>query len=398
MDLQIDSRFPSVADLRERARKRIPRFAFEYLDGGCNEDVNIRRNTTDIREIELVPQYLAEHRGSDMSTELFGETYAAPFGVAPVGLQGLMWPRSPQILAKAAVEHNIPFCLSTVSTASIEDIAEITSGKLWFQLYHPTEDHVRDDIIKRAKDAGCKTLVILCDVPTFGYRPRDIRNGLAMPPKMTLRNIMQILGRPNWAMKTLSAGQPNFETLRPYMPKNLNLAQLGQFMDQTFSGRLNPEKVKPIRDMWPGNLVLKGVASEADAERAIELGLDGIIVSNHGGRQLDAGESSIKPLTRIAAKYGDKLTVMMDSGIRSGPDMARTLASGAKFTFMGRSFMYGVAALGQAGGNHTISIFKRQLQQVMEQLCCARIKNLPDTIARLCDGTKVDRKTVSASP
>ena len=381
MSQLFDPRYPSVDDLRERARQRIPRFAFEYLDGGCNEDVNLHRNTSDIREIELVPRYLVEPRESNMKTELFGHTYDAPFGIAPVGLQGLMWPKSPQILAKAAVEHNVPFILSTVSTASIETIAEITEGRAWFQLYHPAENAVRDDIIRRVKDAGMPTLVILCDVPTFGFRPRDIRNGLAMPPKMTLRNILQILGKPNWALHTLSAGQPSFETLRPYMPKGLDLKRLGEFMDKTFSGRLNPEKIKPIRDMWPGKLVLKGVASDADAERAIELGLDGIIVSNHGGRQLDAGQSTIKPLKSIAAKYSDRITVMMDSGIRSGPDIARTLASGAQFTFMGRAFMYGTAALGSRGGTHTIAILKRQLQQVMEQVCCERIEDLSNFLA-----------------
>ena len=381
MKLDYDPRFPSVDDHRSRAKKMIPRFAFEYLDGGCNEDVNLRRNTSDIREIELIPQYLASYRGSSMKTELFGHTYDAPFGVAPVGLQGLMWPKSPEILARAALKHNLPFVLSTVTTSSIETIAEISEGKAWFQLYHPTEDSVRDDVIKRAKDAGCPVLVILCDVPTFGYRPRDIRNGLAMPPNMSLRNIMQICGRPNWAIRTLLAGQPAFETLKKYMPQGLNLKQLGQFMDATFSGRLNEEKIKPIRDMWPGKLVLKGVACLEDAEKAVQLGLDGVIVSNHGGRQLDAGQSSIKPLTKIAAAYGDKLTVMMDSGIRSGPDIARTLASGAKFTFMGRSFMYGVAALGDKGGSHTMAIFKRQLQQVMEQLCCHETSDFPNHLS-----------------
>ena len=381
-ELEYDTRFPSVDDLRTRAQQRIPAFAFEYLDGGCNEDVNLLRNTSEIRDVELIPQYLSKHRGSDMSTEIFGHVYDAPFGIAPVGLQGLIWPRSPEILARAAVKHNVPFVLSTVSTASIETIAEITDGQFWFQLYHPTEDRVRDDIIRRAESAGCPVLVILCDVPTFGYRPRDIRNGLAMPPKMSLRNVAQILGKPNWALQTLLAGQPNFETLRPYMPKGLDLKQLGIFMDQTFSGRLNEEKIKPIRDMWPGKLVLKGVACDADAERAISLGLDGIIVSNHGGRQLDAGQSSIKPLSSIASKYGDQITVMMDSGIRSGPDIARTMACGAKFTFLGRAFMYGAAALGDRGGTHTISILKRQLQQVMEQICCEKSSDFSNHLAK----------------
>tara|TARA_R110000868_G_C10912904_1_gene765087 strand:- start:529 stop:1698 length:1170 start_codon:yes stop_codon:yes gene_type:complete len=373
--IKINTSFPSVTDLRERAKKKIPKFAFEYLDGGCNEDVNLHKNTAEIRDVELLPYYLSKHTGSSMKTELFGHTYDAPFGIAPVGLQGLMWPNSPEILAKAAFEHNVPFVLSTVSTSSIERIAELTEGNAWFQLYHPTENSLRDDLIKRASDVECPVLVILCDVPTFGFRPRDIRNGLAMPPKMSIKNIIQVLGKPHWAIETLKYGQPNFATLKPYMPKNLDLKQLGKFMDQTFSGRLNEEKIKPIRDMWKGKLVLKGVANEADTEKAIRLGLDGIIVSNHGGRQLDAGQSTIKPLAKIAEKYGDQITVMMDSGIRSGPDIARTMASGAAFTFMGRSFMYGVAALAKEGGNHTISLLKTELQQVMEQICCEDVKD-----------------------
>ncbi len=374
-EIKINTSYPSIEDLRTKAKKQIPRFAFEYLDGGCNEDVNLHKNTKEIRDLELLPYYLSKHTGSSMKTELFGHTYDAPFGIAPVGLQGLMWPNSPEILAKAAFEHNIPFILSTVTTTSIERAAEITEGKAWFQLYHPAENRLRDDIIKRAEAAECPVLVILSDVPTFGFRPRDIRNGLAMPPKMNLSNILQVFGRPQWGIETLKYGIPNFETLKPYMPKGLDLKQLGKFMDQTFSGRLNEEKIKPIRDMWKGKLVLKGVANEADAEKAIKLGLDGIIVSNHGGRQLDAGESAIKPLTRIAAKFGKDIKVMMDSGLRSGPDIARTMASGAEFTFLGRSFMYGVSALGKAGGDHTISLLKTELQQVMEQICCEKVED-----------------------
>ncbi|WP_282162636.1 alpha-hydroxy acid oxidase [Ulvibacterium marinum] len=377
MTLEFNPDFPSMDDLRNKAKSRIPKFAFEYLDGGCNEDVNLHRNTSELREVQLKPRYLRDFNGASMKTKILGMKYDAPFGIAPVGLQGLMWPNSPEILAKAAFQHNIPFVLSTVTTTSIERASELTEGRAWFQLYHPTENSLRDDIIKRAAAAECPVLVILCDVPTFGFRPRDIRNGLAMPPKMSIKNIFQVLGRPHWAFNTLKYGQPNFETLRPYMPKGLDLKQLGKFMDQTFSGRLNEEKIKPIRDMWKGKLVLKGVASEADTEEAIRLGLDGIIVSNHGGRQLDAGESTIKPLKTIASAYGEKIEVMMDSGLRSGPDVARAMACGAKFAFMGRSFMYGTAALGKKGGDHTISILKTQLQQVMEQLCCERVTDLP---------------------
>lgn len=375
--LSYNSNYPSIEDLIKKAKKQIPRFAFEYLDGGCNEDINLYKNTAELREVELKPTYLSQHTRSDMKTELFGHIYDAPFGIAPVGLQGLMWPNAPEILAKAAHQHNIPFILSTVTTSSIERIGELTEGKFWFQLYHPAENTLRDDLLARAEAAGCEVLCILCDVPSFGFRPRDIRNGLAMPPKMTLSNMLQILGKPEWALKTLYHGQPSFANLQKYMPKGLNMGQLGAYMNQTFSGRVNEAKISEIRDKWKGKLVLKGVASEQDTEMAIKLGLDGIIVSNHGGRQLDAGQSAIKSLTPIVEKYKGQVKIMMDSGLRSGPDIARTLASGAEFTFMGRSFMYGVAALGNEGGNHTISMLKTQLQQVMEQVCCERVEDFP---------------------
>ena len=291
-----------------------------------------------------------------------------------------MWPKSPEILARAAFDHNIPFVLSTVTTASIEKIAEITEGNAWFQLYHPSEERVTKDILKRAEAAGCPVLIILADVPSFGYRPRDIRNGLSMPPKMTLTNIINAAKRPHWALQTLIHGQPSFEILKPYMSKNLNLNQLAKFMDATFSGRLDEEKIKKIRDLWKGKLVLKGAESAHDVEKAYQLGLDGVIISNHGGRQVDVGQATIDSLKDIAPLYKDKLTVMMDSGIRGGADVARVMASGADFSFLGRTFMYGVSALGKKGGHHTIAMLKIQLTQVMEQLSCAQIDDLQSKI------------------
>ncbi|MGA0829659.1 MAG: alpha-hydroxy acid oxidase [Flavobacteriaceae bacterium] len=383
MAAAFDSRFPSIDDLRRRAQQRIPKFAFEYLDGGCNEEVNLRKNTEDLQQIELVPRYLRDHQPPRLETTLFGHTYSAPFGVAPIGLQGLIWPGAPELLAKAATTHNLPFILSTVSTASIERIAQITEGKAWFQLYNPADDALREDLLSRAEQAGIELLVLLSDVPSFGYRHKDIRNGLSMPPKMTLRNLLQILNHPQWALSTLAKGQPEFQTLKPYMPKNLSLSQLGAFMNQTFSGKLTEEKIAPIRDRWKGKLVLKGVASGEDAAIAAKLGFDGLIVSNHGGRQIDAGESSIRSLDRVLSAVDPKqLTVMLDSGLRSGPDIARALARGASFTFMGRPFMYGVAALGAKGPDHTIELLRRQLQQVLEQLCCERPGELHEFLAQ----------------
>jgi L-lactate dehydrogenase (cytochrome) len=382
MNLSYNTSYPGIDDLRESAKRRLPPFAFEYLDGGCNEDVNLRKNTDDLRQVELKPYYLTPYEPADLRTELFGHVYDAPFGIAPIGLQGLMWPGSAEILAKAAREHNIPFILSTVTTASIEQIGKITDGHFWFQLYHPADNAIRDDILDRAEAAGCRTLVLLCDTPTFGYRPRDIRNGLAMPPRMTLRNICQILTRPTWAIQTLLQGKPHFATMAKYMPKGLNMQQLGAYMNATFSGRLNEAKIAPIRDRWKGNLVIKGVTSVEDTETALRLGVDGIIVSNHGGRQIDAGESTIRSMLTIVAKHQGKLRVLIDSGLRSGPDIARALACGADFTFLGRTFMYAVAALGKGGGQHAIASLKVQLKQVMEQLCCHRVADLPRHLLR----------------
>tara|TARA_A100001011_G_scaffold193918_1_gene202372 strand:+ start:2944 stop:4101 length:1158 start_codon:yes stop_codon:yes gene_type:complete len=376
MKSEINYKYPSVPDLRARAKRKIPKFAFEYLDGGCNDDVNLKKNTDRIRAVELKPKYLVDYTPPSLKTKLFGHTYEAPFGISPVGLQGLMWPKSPEILAKAAFDYNIPFVLSTVTTASIEKIAEITEGNAWFQLYHPAEERVTKDILRRAEVAGCPVLIILADVPSFGYRPRDIRNGLSMPPKMTLTNIINSAKRPHWALQTLIHGQPSFEVLKPYMSKNLNLNQLGKFMDATFSGRLNEEKIKKIRDLWKGKLVLKGAESSQDVEKAYRLGLDGVIISNHGGRQVDVGQATIDSLKDIAPHYKDKLTVMMDSGIRGGADVARVMACGADFSFLGRTFMYGVSALGKKGGHHTVAMLKTQLTQVMEQLSCAQINDL----------------------
>ena len=378
----MDNRYPSVEDLRKLAKKRIPKFAFEYLDGGCNEDVNIKKNTQRIRKIELKPEYLIDYKTANLKTELFGKNYDAPFGISPIGLQGLMWPKSPEILAKAAFDNNIPFILSTVTTSSIETISEITEGNAWFQLYHPAEEKVTVDILKRAENAGCPVLVILADVPSFGYRPRDIRNGLSMPPKMSIKNIIEAIKRPQWLMQTLKNGQPNFEILKPYMPKNLNLNQLAKFMDVTFSGRLDEEKIKKIRDNWKGKLVIKGVESIHDVEKACNIGLDGIIVSNHGGRQVDVGQATIDSMNSIIPKYKNKIKIMMDSGIRGGADVARVMSCGADFCFLGRTFMYGVSALGNKGGTHTITMLKKQLTQIMEQFSCGEISDFQDKIIK----------------
>lgn len=380
-----NTRFPAVEDLRRQAKKRIPKFAFDYLIGGCNEELNLARNENDFDNILLKPQYLQTSGEIDMSVELFGRHYSAPFGVSPIGLQGLMWPNAPEILAKAAAKNDIPYILSTVSTSSIERIAEVSQGKAWFQLYHPTENKLRDDILRRLKEVECPVLVVLVDVPAFGLRYKEIKSGLSMPPKMNIANILQTFACPTWGIETLKHGIPSFATLKPYMEKGLDLAQLGQFMNRTFTGKVDVEKIKAIRDLWKGPLVLKGIATDEDMQAAIALGVDGVIVSNHGGRQLDASESSINSLIHLAANpdYKSKIKIMLDGGIRSGVDLARAHAVGSEFNFMGRPFMYGVGALGNAGGEHTINMFKAHLFQVMKQLSISKIDEFPKRLQKI---------------
>ena len=373
---KFNRKYPSVTYLREKAKKRIPKFAFEYLDGGCNNEESLFKNTNDIRNIEIKPKYITEKKEASIKTKLFGVEYDAPFGISPIGLQGLIWPKSPEILAKAAFDNNIPFILSTVSTSNIEKISEITEGKAWFQLYHPAEDSITKNILKRAEDSGIKNLVILADVPTFGYRNREIINGLSLPPKLSFSNFKSMLSRPIWLINTLLKGKPSFETLKPYMSRNLSLKQLGKFMDATFSGALNKEKISRLRELWKGNIIIKGLESLEDIEISEKLGLDGVIISNHGGRQIDIGESTINSLKRIKHNYNGKMKIMMDSGIRDGADIARVLACGAEFTFLGRTFMYSVSALGKRGGDHCVLMLKKQLNQIMEQLSCEKVFDL----------------------
>lgn len=380
-----NTRYPAVEDLRKQAKKRIPKFAFDYLIGGANEELNLARNENDFDHILLKPQYLQASDEIDMSVELFGRRYSAPFGVSPIGLQGLMWPNAPEILAKAAAENDIPYILSTVSTSSIERIAEVSQGKAWFQLYHPTENKLRDDILRRLTEVECPVLVVLVDVPAFGLRYKEIKSGLSMPPKMNIANILQAFACPTWGIETLRHGIPSFATLKPYMEKSLDLAQLGQFMNKTFTGKVDVEKIKAIRDLWKGPLVLKGIATDEDMQAAIALGVDGVIVSNHGGRQLDASESSINSLIHLAGnpEYKNKIKIMLDGGIRSGVDLARAHAVGSEFNFMGRPFMYGVGALGNAGGEHTINMFKAHLFQVMKQLSISKISEFPKRLQKV---------------
>jgi L-lactate dehydrogenase (cytochrome) len=372
-----DTRYPAIADLKERARRRLPKFAWEYLSGGIGPEYGLRRNRDAFNEVQLVPRYLRDVSACDTSVTLFGETYAMPIGVAPVGLAGMLWPQSELILARAASQANIPFTLSTVGTVDLETIAEVSEGKAWFQLYVPADHYVAEDILRRAQRAGYKVLLVTVDVPVGAKRDRELRNGLTLPPRLTPKTFLRAAVRPQWSMRTLSNGLPRFESIKQYAPPDMrNLGGMTAFITELLAQGVTAEHLKMIRDHWTGALVIKGVVSESDAQHACELGADGILVSNHGGRQIDAAPATIQALPGIVEAVGGRCKVLLDSGVRSGTDVLRAMALGADFTLSGRSFYYGVGALGAKGGQQVVEIFREEISHGLAQLGCTKLSAL----------------------
>lgn len=366
----------SIKQLKALAKSRLPRFAYDYLSRGCNEDLAASNNRRALDECYLQSTYLTPAEKATTSVEVLGQTYASPFGVAPLGLSGLVWPGASTFQAEAAKRANQPFILSTVASISIEQAAASAKDCFWFQLYPPTDKAMLEDILKRLDAVGCKHLVVTIDVPSLGKRPRDIRAGLSLPPKMGLRSLSQIITRPAWALSTAIYGKPEFETLKPYLKSQSqnsqqNTSELSDFIRKKLKDVVDIHLLESIRALWPHKLIVKGVLNEQDAELAKQAGADAIIVSNHGGRQLDAALPTITQLPRIRERLGEDFAVMADSGVESGVDLARFLAQGADMVFSGRAFMYGVGALGEAGAGHVFDILQTELLQVLEQLRCS---------------------------
>ena len=375
----MSNKYLTIDDLRNKAAKRIPKLAFDYLDGGAGTEANITRNRRGFDNITLYPEYLRDVTDRSQKATVFGKEYDAPIGVSPVGLANLIWPKVDSYLANMAKKRNIPYLLSAVGTTSIETIANIAEDNAWFQLYVPDQDNICFDLIRRAKESGIKVLVLTVDIPEPSKRLRDIRNNFTLPFKMTPKVIMDIALKPNWAISTLLNGTPRFENLVPYMNDAKEGTSLSVAQALQVSARLGEDFINRIRDAWDGHLVIKGILTKKSAEASVRIGADGIIVSNHGGRQLDSGPSSIEVLPDIFKTVGSKLTVMLDSGIRSGPDIVKAFASGAAITFSGRSFVFGVGALGEKGGNHVLDIMVKEVDQTLAQIGCDNILKLNES-------------------
>lgn len=372
-------RLVSMEDLRRRARRRMPRVAWEFLDSGTGAETALKRNRERMDAVVMVPRMMRGARHPSTAAPLLGREWTAPFGVAPVGLQSLMWPGIEKALAAMARDKGIPYCLSTVAGESLEDIAKVNPD-FWFQLYPPTHAEARRELIKRAEDAGAKALVLTLDIPRSSRRERQRRAGVGMPPKTTPRLIADVLSRPAWALATWKRGVPTMRTLAPYVPSG-DMTKMAEFTARNLAFDLTPEGVAEIRDLWPGTFIVKGVMHPEDAERLVEIGADAIWVSNHGGRQLDIGAASIDALPGIVEAVGSRAEIIFDSGINSGADVARAVALGAKMCFLGRGFVWGVAAMGAPGAAHAEAILRDELENVMAQLGCHRLDELRERLA-----------------
>jgi len=372
----LHTRYPGISDLAEKAKKRIPHFAWEYLDSGTGIEDGVQRNRDAFSDVTFTPNYMQGRFEPDTATSLFGTEYALPFGVAPVGLTGLMWPEAEKILASAAAKYRIPYSLSTVATEAPETVGPLADGMSWFQLYPPHQDSLRQDLLKRAKDSGFTTLLVTADVPVGSTRERQRRAGVTVPPKLTPRMLYHVALRPAWALATLRYGQPKFRGLEKYLDSK-DMQHMNAFMAKELAGTLDWDYMKTVRKEWDGPILLKGILSAEQAQHAAEIGLDGVVVSNHGARQCDGVPAALDVLPEIKQAVGDDFKVIFDSGVRTGLDIIRALALGADFVLLGRPFMYGVAALGEAGGTHTIEILRDDLKNNMIQLGCRQLVELP---------------------
>ncbi|MEM7528821.1 MAG: alpha-hydroxy acid oxidase [Pseudomonadota bacterium] len=370
----LDHRYPSISYMEPRAKARIPRFSWDYMMGGIGEETGVARNRAALSAVTLTPRYLAPMEGEPvLETELFGRRWSAPFGVAPVGFGGVIWPRAPQYLAAAAREAGLPFALSTVSTASLEEIAELAAPNAWFQLYAMVDPEMNRAILKRAEDAGYEVLLITVDVPKKMRRDHDIRNGFGIPPRVDAEMIWRTALRPAWALATAKAGQPRFENVIPHMGKGLGNAEMSVGFQTMRDGRITAEKLAWYREIWPGKLVVKGLLAPEEVEIARAAGADGVVVSNHGARQIDAAPSAVEVLPAIRQAVGPDFPLIADGGVRTGLDIMRLLASGADFVLAGRAFYIAVAALGQAGAAQAMHVLREELEITMGQLGCERI-------------------------
>lgn len=362
----------TIADLKQQARRRVPKMFFDYADSGAWTESTYRANEDDFGKIKLRQRVLVDMTDRSLTTEMIGEKAAMPVALAPTGMTGMQHADGEMLAAKAAEEFGVPFTLSTMSICSIEDVASVTSKPFWFQLYVMKDRDFVNNLIDRAKAAGCSALVLTLDLQVLGQRHKDLRNGLSAPPKFTPKHIWQMATRPKWCLDMARTKRRSFGNIVGHAKNVSDLSSLSTWTAEQFDPRLSWQDVEWIKQRWGGKLILKGILDEEDARAAIDTGADAIIVSNHGGRQLDGAHSSIAMLPKIVDTVGDRIEVHMDGGIRSGQDVLKAVALGARGTYIGRPFLYGLGADGKQGVTTALEIIRKEMDVSMA-LCGKRL-------------------------
>ncbi|MET3650709.1 alpha-hydroxy acid oxidase [Dyella japonica] len=355
----------NIADLREIARRRVPRAFFEYADRGSYDEVTLRENRRAFERLQLRQRVMQNVDHRSLGTTILGSPVSMPLAIAPTGLTGLQHGSGEILGARAAAEAGIPFCLSTVSICSIEQVRAACDTPFWFQVYVMRDRGFTRELIRRARAAQCSALMLTADLTVQGQRHREIKNGLSVPPKVTLRNLFDIMGKPRWAWSVLKAPSRSFGNLDGRIQGADSLTTLAQWIANQFDPTLNWNDLAWIREEWPGKLIIKGILDPEDARLAVEHGVDAIVVSNHGGRQLDGAPATIDVLPSIVDAVAGRTEVLFDSGITSGQDLIKALALGARAGLIGKAFLYGLGANGQAGVTQAIELIRRELSVTM---------------------------------
>ncbi len=370
----------NVEDLRILARQRVPRMFYDYADSGSWTESTYRRNSTDFERVELRQRVAVDMTDRSTETTMIGEQVAMPVALAPTGMTGMQHADGEILAAQAAEAFGVPFTLSTMSICSIEDVAAHTRKPFWFQLYVMRDRGFIEKLIGRAKAAGCSALVLTLDLQIIGQRHKDLKNGLSAPPRLTLPNMIDMATKPRWCLAMLNTKRRSFGNIVGHVDGVENMASLHSWTNQQFDPTLSWEDVAWIKDLWGGKLILKGILDEEDARRAADSGADALIVSNHGGRQLDGARSSIAMLPRIVDAVGDRIEVHVDGGINSGQDILKSVALGAKGTYIGRAFLYGLGAMGKQGVSTVLELLHRELDITMALCGKKRIDQLDRSI------------------
>lgn len=369
-----------VADLRRLHRKRVPRMFYDYVESGSWSETTFRANERDFADIKLRQRVAIDLDNRSLRTQMIGQEVSMPVALAPTGLSGMQFADGEILAARAAANFGVPYTLSTMSICSIEDVAAHTNAPFWFQLYVMRDRDFIGRLIDRAKAAQCSALVLTLDLQIIGQRHKDLINGLSTPPKLNLSNICNMLTKPGWCLRMLGTSRRNFGNIVGHAAGVDNLDSLAQWSAQQLDPTMNWDDVAWVKERWGGKLVLKGILCEEDAKLAVASGADALIVSNHGGRQLDGAPSTIEVLPRIVDAVGDDIEIWMDGGIRCGQDVFKALASGAKGTMIGRAFLYGLGAMGESGVTRCLELINRELDLTMAFCGLRDIRNVDRTV------------------